>query len=181
MSPPDSLRWRLRAATSGTHARVDALVGPALEDVDRYVAFLRGMQRVLAAARTVLDDDRLAAHERALREDLRSLGAQSLPPAAGVVADDSPGVRLGWRYVLAGSSLGARLLLRRAQALGFGPGHGARYLAAHAGGGDWARLLAELGNVPEDDRLHDEAIAAARSAFELVEQAMLEALETAPA
>lgn len=144
MPPSPTLRWRLRDATAAAHARVDARVGDAFDDVAGYAIFLRAMHRFVANARHVLGDaDDLVACEAALLADIGVVGgipfAGEHPPAT--TRDDA---RLGWRYVIAGSSLGARVLLRRVEVLGFDARHGARYLALHARGDAWRTLLDTL-------------------------------------
>jgi heme oxygenase len=72
---------------------------------------------------------------------------------------------LGVAYVLEGSALGARLLARRAAALGFDADHGARHLARQTSDMDrWKRFLGELDAIPAEDR--EQVIAGAASAFD---------------
>lgn len=142
MTPPVSLRLRLRDATAQAHADLDARLAHAFDDAEGYAAFLRGMKRFVDAAAATTGDARLAAAQAALAADLADVGAEPLPPAAAVRADAAAAT--GWRYVAAGASLGARVLLPRAHALGFEAGFGARYLALQAGGDAWRDLRAEL-------------------------------------
>ena len=59
---------------------------------------------------------------------------------------------LGALYVLEGSALGARLIMKSAQALGLGATFGARHLAAQAGDAlAWRSYLDLLLNAPLDD------------------------------
>ena len=80
--------------------------------------------------------------------------------------------RLGWRYVIAGSSLGARVLLRRAEALGFTDTHGASYLALHARGDAWRTLLATLESLRLNAAEETTACEGANEAFQCVEQCL---------
>ncbi|GAB1595189.1 biliverdin-producing heme oxygenase [Lysobacter claricitrinus] len=168
----DSLRWRLRDATAAAHARVDARVGDAFDDIAGYATFLRAMHRFVASARRVLGDaDDLVACEAALVDDLAVLGATPVTgePDAATTRDDA---RIGWRYVIAGSSLGARVLLRRVEALGLDATHGASYLALHSRGDAWRTLLSTLEALrltPDDERA---ACAAANEAFACVERCL---------
>ena len=174
MPPSASLRGRLRDATAAAHARIDSQVGDAVADVPGYAAFLRGMHGFVRHARQVLGDaEDLAACERALADDLVVLA--HAPVDIDVDLGDGASremARLGWRYVIAGSSLGARVLLRRAEALGFTETHGASYLALHARGDAWRTLLSTL----ESLRLSpaDEACACkgANDAFQCVEHCL---------
>lgn len=170
-SSHDSLRWRLRTATAAAHARVDARVGD-FADVAAYAAFLQAMHRFVRSARRVLGDPAdLVACQAALDADLADLGCTPLPGDGNAPAsrDDA---RLGWRYVLAGSSLGARLLVRRVAALGFDGSHGARYLALHAGGDAWPSLLASLDGLHLDETAQRAACDGANAAFAQVERAL---------
>lgn len=169
MPAPHTLRWRLRDATAAAHARVDARVGD-FHDVAGYAAFLRGMHGFVRCARAVLGDvDDLVACEAALVDDLAVLG--HAPAGSDCDVQPTRGMAgLGWRYVVAGSSLGARVLLRRAADLGFDERHGARYLALHARGDAWTALLGTLDalRLPAPDER--DACDGANAAFACVER-----------
>ncbi|WP_162301479.1 biliverdin-producing heme oxygenase [Cognatilysobacter segetis] len=170
-SSHDTLRWRLRHATAEAHARVDARIGD-FTDVASYAAFLQAMHRFVRSARRVLGDPAdLVACQLALEADLADVGRPPLPgePDAAPRRDDA---RLGWRYVLAGSALGARLLLRRVATLGFDATRGARYLARHASGDAWPSLLASLDGLHLDETAQRAACDAANAAFAQVERAL---------
>ncbi|HEY4583725.1 MAG TPA: biliverdin-producing heme oxygenase [Lysobacter sp.] len=172
MPPSASLRWRLRDATAAAHARIDSQVGDAVADVAGYAAFLRGMHGFVRHARQVLGDaDDLVACERALADDLQVLGHAPVDVDLDGRATREM-ARLGWRYVIAGSSLGARLLLRRAEALGFTGTHGARYLALHAGGDAWRTLLSTLDALRLSPADEARACEGANDAFQCVEQCL---------
>ena len=171
-----SLRWRLRDATADAHACLDACVGNAFADAGAYAAFLRGMQRFVAAAARATGDDAARDGEAALAQDLADLDGAPLPAAAAARVDASSAT--GWRYVLAGSSLGARVLLPRAGALGFDASFGARYLAAQAGGDRWRAFLAGLDAAPVEA---ESALAGARAAFACAQDAMDAAFAAVPA
>lgn len=167
-----SLRGRLRDATAAAHARVDARLAGAFDDVDGYAAFLLGMHRFVRSARRVLGEaDDLVACEAALADDLAVLGRRALDGTCEAPATRED-ARLGWRYVIAGSSLGARVLLRRAQALGFDADRGARYLALHARGDAWASLLATLESLQLAPDAERDALAGAHAAFSCVERCL---------
>ncbi|MDB5613387.1 MAG: hypothetical protein JWQ22_1040 [Devosia sp.] len=71
--------------------------------------------------------------------------------------------RLGVAYVLEGSSMGARMLVREAQKLGLRDDFGARHLARQAGDHDrWRRFMTELETTTAS---HDEVIAGAEATF----------------
>lgn len=174
-SPPASLRWQLRHATAGAHARVDALVGDALADGDRYGGYLQGMHRFMVEAAGALRGRlALAPSVARLAADLRDLRLPGLPatPRAALPCDAAA---VGWHYVIAGSSLGARLLARQARGLGFDAASGARYLHHHAAGDDWPVFLAALDARPLPVHRHAVATAAAVDAFSAVEAALHDA------
>lgn len=171
---PDSLRWRLREATAAAHARVDASAGSAFTTLAAYGAFLRSMHAFLRHARAALGADGawLDEHVEALAADLDDLGAAPEPLEPRIAGVTGPAA-LGWRYVVAGSALGARVLVRRALALGVDAHRGARYLTLAATGEPWARLLADLEAGPVDPHVEAAACAAALDAFAAAEAAFL--------
>lgn len=150
---PTSLREQLRAATAVAHARVDALMAHGLPCRADYHAYLSGMQAFVAGVAPPI-----APHAAAWGWQLadwngwlaRDLDAVSSDPARlDTDALDVPDAEsaLGALYVIEGSALGARSLLRQAQALGYGADRGAESLHAHAageGGRRWSRFLALL-------------------------------------
>ncbi|GAB6195403.1 biliverdin-producing heme oxygenase [Lysobacter xanthus] len=169
-----SLRWRLREATADAHARVDARMGDAFDDAAGYATFLCAMHRFVRSSRQVLADaPELGACEAALVDDLAVLGRAPLGDAP--LAATREDARLGWRYVIAGSSLGAQLLLKRAHALGFDADRGARYLTLHAGGRAWPTLVAALDALRLSETAEREACHGAVAAFGVVERALDEA------
>ena len=130
------------------------------------------MHRFVRNARGVLADaDDLAACEAALASDLAVLGRAPLA-AGGISGETRADARLGWRYVIAGSSLGARVLLRRAQALGFDATRGAAYLALHARGDAWTPLVATLDALRLPADAEQAVCAGANAAFDCVEQCL---------
>lgn len=144
-----SLRTRLREATTHVHARVDAQLGE-MRDADHYRAYLRGMHGFLAAV-----TPGVASHAGALGwpapqwrseldADLQTVQAAPLTSQAMTVGNRD--AAMGLLYVIEGSALGARLLLRRACALGYEAGRGAAFLHRHADVGTtrWPAFLALL-------------------------------------
>lgn len=165
-------RFTLRDLTRGDHERLDALVGH-FGDSRSYTRYLEGM----AAFRAPIE--RALAHadysgffgewqpgliSPELTQDLLDLGREA-PSSAGEFAlpMDRDGL-MGVFYVLEGSALGARVLVRRAAALGFTAENGARHLAAqtsrpHA----WPQFVALLDSVGPEGM--EGAAAAARMTF----------------
>ncbi len=178
----DSLRARLRDATTGAHARVDAQLG-AMRHPHDYRAYLRGMHGFMAAVEPGLQRYAgalgwTAPQWRAdLAADLATVEAAPLPGAALPV--HSADAALGLFYVVEGSALGARLLLRRAAALGFDATRGAAFLGRHveAGTARWPSFLALLAAMePRTDAR--QACDAAVAGFEAADHFFHRAQET---
>src|SRR5690606_19573775 len=104
----------LRARTAAAHARLDAGFTGGFRDARAYDAYLAGMARFLDHAIEVIGAEGWLLDARAaLAADL---GLPAPPPTPATGQDD--GARLaGGRYVVAGATLGARVLLRQASAL----------------------------------------------------------------
>jgi heme oxygenase len=178
MPAPQSRRELLRRATADAHARIDALLSAGLADRRAYAAYLRGMQRFLRESEATLDADgalaSIARGREHLDSDLRMLGIEPLPAphAGGIAAMSALPEALGWQYVVAGSALGARFLLREARALGLDGARGAAFLHHHAAGDDWAAFLARLEQAPLSPDDLPQMCAAARHAFAAAHAAM---------
>jgi heme oxygenase (biliverdin-IX-beta and delta-forming) len=155
---------RLKALTAGAHQRLEALAGQLFDAPDRYRRYLQAMHAARAPMERALDDSgadlcfpewprRRIAHLVTL--DLADLGARPHPVRA-VPRSVRPAAQLGWLYVLEGSALGARILLRQAGGAGLSEKFGARHLAAQtADPGAWRRFVAVLEAAdlsPEEER-----------------------------
>lgn len=144
--------------------------------------YLRGMQRTLAAfeAASAVRDPSTPARARpssprmqALDDDLRALALAPLP--AATFEPDGAAGWLGASYVIEGSALGARMLLRQLQALP-GPVPPAAFLQAHAAAGDgWRDCLARLESRPECET--PAILAGALALFAIVESSFALAAE----
>ncbi|MDH7452138.1 biliverdin-producing heme oxygenase [Luteimonas composti] len=164
---PGPAHARLRAATAELHAGIDGLFGNGLDSPGHYRRYVLGMHRFTVDFE--IATDALPQQSAWLANDLTWLALDPLA-AQGVqhTAADAA-TRLGWRYVMAGSSMGARGLLRDARRLGHGEGRGATFLSRHAASDDWARLRASLQDFDADDAPRmASAEAGARAAFALV-------------
>lgn len=167
-------RFALRAETADAHAALDAAVGP-LADAAAYHRYLRGLHafRTTAEAQLVGAAWRPVPLVAFLEADMADLGVAARRPVRLGTGAGDPSTELGLAYVLEGSALGARLLWRDAQALGFGAGFGARHLAEQtADKARWPAFCAALESAPDYDGAT--ATAAATRAFE----AALSAFET---
>ncbi|WP_154659552.1 biliverdin-producing heme oxygenase [Arenimonas composti] len=182
--PDSDLRTLLRESTRARHARVDALFGEGFTGREGYAAYLLGMRALLSLLLPRLPE--LAPLLPLLEDDLRSIAADSVVDTETFAADaiettaptlpDSEAQRLGWRYVIHGSSLGARVLQRQAAALGASPDHGARFLAAHAQGDGWRALFAALTGSTAPPAEVAAVLAAADAAFAAAEAAFRRAI-----
>lgn len=170
------LRYRLRAATADVHAELDA-VSESAGFFDNRAAYAGYLVATLQARRSIelgLD----ACHVEqifamwparriiaALAADIADLGGPTAGPDAAAL-DYSPAAALGALYVLEGSALGARLLERRAAALGMTPEFGGRHFAVQTSrDGAWAALLKVLEHAGLDADGEDECTASALATF----------------
>jgi len=176
----ETLHQQLRRATAAQHRELDATLADSLDDRRGYLRFLLGMLSLveLLAPPPAAIDARSAWTEwfdpqrRALlHQDLRGLG---LLPLAYRPAALPASCWMGANYVLEGSALGARVLLRAAERLRLrDPRVPLAFLRHHARPGDrWPRFLDELQTL--DGGLRDDAVRGARHAFALVADALVE-------
>ena len=173
------LRQRLRAATSEAHARLDSALGAydltALSGYRRFLEVNAAALLPLEAALTdagvarCIPDWRIRSRRIAILTDLERVGGEARPlpvpwlPAAGV---------FGAMYVLEGSRLGARLLLKTVAASPDPVVAGATAFLRHGEGLQlWPRFLALLeahASTMDDD---SDVMESARRAFALFAKA----------
>jgi heme oxygenase len=176
-----SLRYFLREQTAASHHRVDTAVGDweSLDDYRRYLksqfAFRHAMEAALADLDAPQDLQPFTRRVFAplVRQDMIDLGDNLTPmpaPARLGIGLDNRSTLLGMLYVLEGAALGARLLVRRAEALGLNAAHGARHLAAQAGDKlGWPQFVTLL---EAEDRIDAEAaVEGADAAFAVAQRA----------
>lgn len=113
----------------------------------------------------------------ALRVDMHALGLAPFTPAVAFTPV-TPAQALGAAYVIEGASLGARVLLPRVTALGFGPATGAGHLATQARATGWPDFLACLDAAPRHD--HVVMAEAACTTFDVALSAMRQACTMPP-
>ena len=151
--------------------------------MEAYKRYLRGSYLF----RTVLDEQLTDVHWPAqlslwastdplthlMRQDMQDLDMvppQPVAPSSSPIMGSDMESLLGTLYVVEGSSLGARVLYRRAQALGLSHVFGARHLAVQAQSNErWKRLLELLEAAPELDL--DRTVEASKATFDAVERA----------
>ena len=171
---------RLRAATAHLHAEVDRMFASGLDSIQKYRRYLLGMHRFAIDYETALGA--APRHSAWLADDLGSLALQPLPAEGAPRPASGAAERLGWCYVMAGSSMGARSLLRDAQRLGYDGSRGASFLARHAASDEWGRLRDRLQAEDASDAARlDRAEAGARAAFALVRSCFERSFDRIPA
>jgi heme oxygenase len=172
------LRERLRDATAAAHRELDAQMSAFdLAVLPGYRRFLEASAGALLPLEAALVDANVAkmfpdwperTRRDAITSDLARLGRDahgtvSVPPL-------TPSGMIGTMYVLEGSRLGAKFLLKAVADAGDPRlGEATAYLRHGAGKRLWQGFLARLAD--EEDCDEDEAIEAARSAFAAFEQA----------
>ncbi|TCR62919.1 biliverdin-producing heme oxygenase [Bosea sp. BK604] len=152
------LRSFLRAETNELHRDLDDLIGPLASPSD-YGRFLAGTYRHRAAVEAALRETcvslplgwRPRELASVLELDLAELGVHRPRAMPFSLSNDIASV-LGASYVLEGSALGARVLVRDALRLGFEADRGARYLSAQSASPEtWRDFLACLESLGRAD------------------------------
>jgi len=178
-----SRRMRLREATKALHESIDSTVSQSafLTSPEGYIAYLRATLRVRAAIEARLDASAAAQVYapwsrrkigQALRQDIGDLRAE-LASGDERMTPRSPlslGAIWGTLYVLEGSAMGARLLLRQASELGFTAEFGARHLARQtacpAAWRDFVSALDEVAMTAPEEKACIEAALATFACFD---------------
>lgn len=164
------VRSFLRDETSELHRELDAIVG-VFSNRAAYARFLRGTYRHRAPVEAALmntDAARISSwRPRKLMPELEADLADltlACPASEPFHLSNDMAAVLGAAYVLEGSALGARVLVKGVGALGFGPEYGARYLSAQADSLDsWRTLLAALEGL--DRQAWDAAAQSSKAVF----------------
>lgn len=164
---PDSIRSALRSHTADQHQKLDDAVG-AFHTVEGYARFVRQSYSFRAATERAIPpsvDWSVIPLSGLLANDLDDLGEAPDEQIRFPSASADPDYWLGVAYVLEGSALGARLLVRRAAALGFSGTRGARHLAVQAETGSrWRDFQGRLDAAPV--AAHQAMLAGAAAAFD---------------
>jgi heme oxygenase (biliverdin-IX-beta and delta-forming) len=176
--PLTTRRFRLRESTSHAHASLDRSIGPfrSVADYERYALALCAFRIPLEEKLAAIDWPDAFAEWRpqlighALRADLLDLRLTSSIDTDGPALPQNIESLLGALYVLEGSALGARILFRRAQAIGLSEIYGARHLALQSSLSDnWRKFLIvlEQGTAIE----FESVVAASNAIFHAAERA----------
>ncbi|MFD2603580.1 biliverdin-producing heme oxygenase [Flavobacterium suzhouense] len=177
----------LRKATSQSHTNLEALpisssiMNPKVTNTE-YALYLDLMHDVVKDAEEnifpalkdiVIDlDERNKAH--LLEDDLKTLGLAKkdvVNPLSDSLKNPSKAFAMGIFYVIEGSSLGGRVILKNINAaLGHDIENGAAYFGGYGGqtGSYWKNFLAQLTQYEAETNAGDEIIAGADYAFNAI-------------
>jgi heme oxygenase (biliverdin-IX-beta and delta-forming) len=165
-------RFILRDATREDHEALDAIVGP-FSNRASYLRYLEGMAHFRARLEPVLGDMRYDDSFEGwrpgliladLHRDLADLGGSVPVPGHQIGPAGNRAGLFGMLYVLEGSAIGARLLMKRAAELGYTAAFGARHLAAQTARPDsWMRFVRLLDALSPQGM--EQAIRSARMTF----------------
>lgn len=172
-------RTALKEATANAHAALDAMVGSftTVADYRRYLAGIAAFRLPVETwlSHVSLPQDFTGWQPGLVGEELKADLADLVTPEPRNERPFTPpegdGI-IGLLYVLEGSSLGARLLAKRAEAIGFSAEFGARHLFSQARNfSSWRAFSDRMENVcVYDDRAAarwaNTAFDYARDAFE---------------
>lgn len=185
---------RLRNTTALPHKNLEslplsvAIVSPAVT-VQQYGGYLAVMHDVVKDAedniypllKDVIPNVEARYKAAYMVQDLAVSGIggkNAFTPVFSVRQNISPAFALGIMYVVEGSSLGGRMILKNIeQALGFNPDNGARYFAGYGNhtGSYWKSFLSSMAKFEEDNACGDEIIAGATFAFNAISKHFTEA------
>jgi heme oxygenase len=167
----------LRRTTAHAHTSLEDRIG-ALTSMPAYCNYVRGIHAFRAglepALAQVIDAHFSTSLAHLLERDLQDLQLAPLAPLAPPPTCTQDMARaLGALYVLAGSALGARVLVKRVEALGLGPTHGARHLWRQAASLEtWRQALDLLEGAPNEI---DAISAGANAAFGYAQECIMRA------
>ena len=128
-------RLGLKTQTAAAHQALDALIGD-FSTPQAYARYLHGMARFRLPVEAWLEDKsmpeelgewRPGAYGTEIADDLADLGIDTPAQLEPFVPPPGNGL-IGLLYVLEGSALGARVLAKRAENIGFSADFGARHL-----------------------------------------------------
>lgn len=179
---------RLNAATDDLHEHLHTVVARANPFASRdnfatWVQVQHRFQREIEPfyQRTDLQQTIPGLADRSRREaveaDLADLGATPADIAPAAHADAGLPEALGWLFVSEGSTLGAAILFKKAQALGLDKTFGARHLAAAPEGRarHWKAFVEQVDTLDLDAAEEQRLFAAGRAAFQRFDALLTEA------
>ncbi|MHA3787066.1 biliverdin-producing heme oxygenase [Flavobacterium hauense] len=177
----------LRTATSQSHINLEALpisasiMNPEVTNAE-YALYLRLMydvvkdaeDNIFPAIAAVITDLKERNKAYLLEKDLKALGnftESSSKPVSSLLDNPSIAFALGIMYVIEGSSLGGRVILKNINAaLGHDIENGAAYFGGYGGqtGSYWKNFLGMLTEYETENNNADEIIAGADYAFNAI-------------
>jgi len=164
------LRWRLREETREAHKSLDYFVsGLDISTRSGLEAFVAG-NALAHQALVPFDfefDGHMARRCALIERDLDALGASAPEFSVDFDVPDAA-TAPGFRYVIAGSAMGGRILLRRHQASPDRSIHDADHLLGDDLLADyWREVQDELGKLPDTGPEADAVVAGANACFAL--------------
>ncbi len=178
----------LRQATARSHKDLESLpisvsiIDPNVTKAE-YAAYLLLMRDVVADTEEnifpllegIIPDLEQRAKARYIDKDLASLGIEAssthLKPMTRNLKEISTAFALGIMYVVEGSSLGGRVILKNINtALGYNADNGASYFAGYGGqtGSYWKNFLSVVGEYEAKGQYGEEIIEGANFAFDAI-------------
>jgi heme oxygenase len=166
-------RRSLRNETAILHETVERLFAPEHMTRDGYIRYLMmnrpfaSIEPALEAAciHRILPDWNIRRRRSDLASDMEAMGIPTWESRALAIPDDI-GTLLGWSYVLEGSRLGARFILKGIAATRDQELIGATRFLRHGAGMDlWTTFTAALSRIDNDPSAIEAAGEAARAAF----------------
>lgn len=158
----DNRRLLLRRATADAHQTVENAAGDTATQAG-YRRYLAGLYAFRTPIETALQGFAWPAWlggwrpiliSPSIADDLTDIDGRpgDIDPEAATPVSNDTSELLGTLYVIEGSSLGARIILRHARDLGFHETHGARHLSAQTGSTqNWKDFIALLDHAPDFD------------------------------
>jgi heme oxygenase len=176
----------LKSRTTQAHDRLEALpisksiLSPAVS-LKEYAQYLSLMQPIVADVEKrifpmltdVIDDLEIRRKSASIENDLRCLGFQPATTTDAVFNAGSKAFALGIMYVVEGSAIGGRFILKNLEkSLGLSESAGASYFAGYGSttGSVWKRFVGQMAEFEEKTGTADEIIAGAEYAFSVIEK-----------
>jgi len=178
---------KLRTATARSHTNLEALpvslsiMDPKVTNA-AYALYLSLMHDVVKdaefaifpVAKAAIPELEVHPKARFIEADLESLGfakQKSLAPLSSKLGSFTPAFALGVMYVIEGSSLGGRVILKNINtALGHDAENGAKYFTGYGGqtGSHWKHFLGMLTQYETQTNSEKEIIEGANFAFDAI-------------
>lgn len=186
-APTVTFLENLRSATAQSHTSLEKL--PVSESIinpevtkEQYTLYLSLMQDVVKDAeenifpllKNVVTDLKERNKNHLLSNDLTVLGyhkKEEIKPLSAALNNHSVAFALGIMYVIEGSSLGGRVILKNiTDALGYTPENGASYFGGYGNktGSHWKNFLAALTLFEAENNCAEDIIAGADFAFNAI-------------